>query len=419
MVDGEIEVIADGDGIAVIGDATAVDRLLAAEGLASRSLDLTRLRSALGTGSGVAQAASEVAASSGRWVKLSEASAKALKTSEVMKGSEKGLSRAVLTENGKVKGILEFTRPGSLLGNPAMLAGVAGIMAQLAMQQAMDEITDYLAVIDRKLDDVLRAQKDAVVADIIAVELIIDEALTVRDQVGRMPEVAWSKVQSAAFTIARTQAYALRQLDALAEKLESTSDIGDLAKATADAEAKVGDWLALLARSFRLHDALAVLELDRVLDAAPDELDRHRLGLRAARQNRVEAITQSTERLIARMDAAADAANAKVLLHPSAAPAVVRSSGIAAVEVADFQTRLGITSEREAPDARRWLEAATEVRDKVLETGAEGADAARRLGETALGRAKAVTGKVTEDVAARAGRLGRRGPGSSRGGVGA
>ena len=47
-----------------------------------------------------------------------------------------------------------------LLTNPAMLAGAAGIMAQLAMQQTMDEITDYLATIDEKLDDVLRAQKE-------------------------------------------------------------------------------------------------------------------------------------------------------------------------------------------------------------------------------------------------------------------
>lgn len=41
-------------------------------------------------------------------------------------------------------------------------SGAAGIMAQVAMQQTMDEIIDYLATIDEKLDDVLRAQEDAV-----------------------------------------------------------------------------------------------------------------------------------------------------------------------------------------------------------------------------------------------------------------
>jgi hypothetical protein len=43
-----------------------------------------------------------------------------------------------------------------------------GDMAQLAMKQSIDEITDYLAVIDAKVDAVLRAQTDAVVADMIA-----------------------------------------------------------------------------------------------------------------------------------------------------------------------------------------------------------------------------------------------------------
>ncbi len=70
-----------------------------------------------------------------------------------------------------------------MLTSPAMLTGVAGIMAQLAMQQAMDEINDYLAKIDAKLDDVLRAQKDAAVADLVGVELIINDALRVRDRV--------------------------------------------------------------------------------------------------------------------------------------------------------------------------------------------------------------------------------------------
>ena len=57
------------------------------------------------------------------------------------------------------------------------------------MQQAMDEITDYLATIDEKLDDLLRAQKDAVLSDMIGVDLVIDEAMTIRDQVGRVSDV--------------------------------------------------------------------------------------------------------------------------------------------------------------------------------------------------------------------------------------
>ena len=403
-MDNELQLISDGDGLAVIGPPTAVERFLASEGLPSKDLGLPRLSSVLSTGAGTAQAGSEIAAMSGRWVKLTEESARKMKQYDLMKGSESHLSRAVAMKNGKTKHILEFAKPGvgSMLTNPAVLAGAAGLMAQLAMQQTMDEITDYLAAIDEKLDDVLRAQKDAVVADMIGVDFVIEEAMTIREEVGLVSEVTWSKVQATSATIARTQAYALRQLDGLAGKLERKTAVGDLAKASKEAEATVQEWLAVLARCFQLQDAIAILELDRVLDASPDELDRHRLGLRTARENRRELISRSTERLMGRMDAAAGTANTKVLLHPAASKAVVHSTNHVGVAVVDFHSRLGIESGRQTLDARRWADAATEMRDRVLETGSEGVDAARRLGTETLGRTRSVTGKLSSGVAERA-----------------
>ena len=219
-------------------------------------------------------------------------------------------------------------------------------MTQLAMQQAMDEITDYLATIDAKLDDVLRAQKDAVVATMIGVGFDIEEAMTLREHLGRVNEVTWSKVHSSSSTIARTQSYALLQLDALAERLEGHARISDLLQAAKDAEAKTQEWLAVLARCFQLQDAIAVLELDRVRETAPDDMDGHRLGLKAARKDRLESISRSTERLLLRMDAAATSAILKVLLNPSQSPAVVKSTAHVAAVVKDFHERLGIEDGR-------------------------------------------------------------------------
>lgn len=404
-MDSEIQLISDGDGLAVIGEPMAVERFLVAEGLSSKDLGLPRLGAVLSTGAATAQAGSEIAATSGRWVKLTEKSAKALKQHKLMKGSESGANRAVLTENGKIKGALEIVRtPGSLLSNPAVLAGAAGLMAQLAMQQTMDEITDYLATIDEKVDDVLRAQTDAVLADMIGVDLAIEEAMTIREQVGRVSEVTWSKVQATSVTITRTQAYALRQLDALAEKLEHKTKIDDLAKASKEAESKVQEWLAVLARCFQLQDALAVLELDRVLDAAPDELDRHRLGLQAARQNRLQLISRSTTRLMARLDAAAGTANTKVLLHPTTPRDIVQSSNQVGIAIGEFHEPLGIESSRQSLEARRWVEAAAQVRDRALETGGDGVDAARRRSTETLDRARSARANLSRRVGDRAGR---------------
>ncbi|MGW5663289.1 hypothetical protein ACWEWG_24785 [Streptomyces sp. NPDC003758] len=405
-MDNEIQLISDGDGLAVIGNATDVERFLVSEGLPSKDLGLQRLKSAFGTGAAVAQAGSEIAANSGRWMKLTQESAQRVKKFGLMESKTPGIRHAMVGKPGSIKNWLQVEKgAGSFLTNPALLSGAAGIMAQLAMQQAMDEITAYLATIDEKVDDVLRAQKDAMLARMLGVDLMIEETMTIREQVGRVSEVTWSKVQAAPATIAETQAYALRQLDALAEKLERKTKIGDLAATAKEAESTVREWLAVLARCFQLQDAIAVLELDRVLDMSPEELDGHRLGLRAARQNRLSLISRSTERLVARMNAAADMANAKVLLNPIKSPAVVQSSNHVAIGVHDFHGRLGIESGLPSSEARRWVDAATEARDKALETGAKGVDAAVSLGNETLDRASSVTGKLSSGIAERARRL--------------
>jgi hypothetical protein len=430
-LENEIQLINDGDGLAVIGHPAAVDRFLSAERLPSKDLGLKRLSSAFGAAAKITKAGAEVSEQSGRWVQLSAESAAAMKKYNLMSGSENGLSRAVLTDHGRITGLLEIVQtPSAMLTNPAILTGAAGLMAQLAMKQSMDEITDYLAVIDKKVDAVLRAQTDAVVADMIGVELVIGEALTIREQVGRVSEVTWSKVQATPVPLARTQAYALRQLDAIAEELETT-DVGDLATTSKKAEIKLQEWLAVLARCFQLQDAVAVLELDRVLEASVEELERHRVAIRIARRKRLELISRTTGRLVARMDAAVGTANAKVLLNPTSSRAVVHSTNLLATTVVAFNGRLGIDLHGRSWRARRWLDAAAEMRDKVLETGSEvgvtvlntgvemkdkiletgseGVSVASRFGVQALGRARSMMGRVSNGITERAqGQLGSK-----------
>lgn len=410
----EIELVSDGDGLAVIGDPLAVERFLATAGVESRDLNLSHaVGSALNVGSAVAKGGSEVAAHAGRWVKLTEESARALKLGNAMKGSSDSVSRAIVTTSkGKISNILEFVKPGSvgsIFTNPALLAGAAGIMAQLAMQQTMQEITDYLAVIDEKVDDVLRAQKDASIARMIGVGLVIDDAMLKREHVGRVSEVTWSSLHGAAQTIAETQSYALRQLDAMAQKLEQKSRVGDVARIAKGAEGAVEEWLAVLARCFQLQDGLAVLELDRVFDSSPDDLDRHREAIQAGRAKRRELIAKSTERLLARMDAAAVAANDKVLFHPLKPGDVVRSSNEVGGDVLVFHEKLGITGSRVSLEKKRWAVAAEEARDGVRDAGASGIRTAAKLGaqgaeavgsftaEVAI-TAKEAAGKVTNNV---------------------
>lgn len=396
-INDEIHLLSDGDGLAVIGEPAAVDLFLASEGLvATRVFGLPTVRGVTSTGAAAAEAGSEISANSGRWLKLTKESAELVKK-HGLRESKSGVKTGVVKgSKGQVKTFVQFGKgPGIVLTNPAVLAGVAGVMAQVAMRQTMDEITDYLALIEEKVDDVLRGQKDAVLARMVGLGLVIDETLTIREHGGRVNEVTWSKVQAAPATIAETQAYALRQLDALADKLESRRKLSNLAEAAEQAEEKAQEWLAVLARCWQLQDAIAVLELDRVFDLAPDDLNGHHMGLRAARQDRLKLLSQTTERLMARLDAAAVKANTRVLRHPTRAREVVRASNQVGTAVLEFHGRLGIESSRQSVEARRWSEAAAEVRAKALSTGGDGVDAAKRLATGTVRTAITVTSRAS------------------------
>ena len=398
----EIELISDGAGLAVIGDPADVELFLTSVGLPSTDCKISRLGTALTTGSSAAQAASEIAAGSGRWLKLTKESADKVKQFGLMDSTTPGVSHAMVGKPGEIKQWIQVVKgPGSMASNPAILAGAAGIMAQLAMQQTMSEITDYLARIDEKLDDVLRAQTNQVLARMDGVDLAVREAMTVRESVGRVSEVTWSKVQTSSSTILETQGYALRQLADLADKLEGKHKVSDLADTAKEAEVEVQKLLSILARCFQLHDAIAVLELDRVLDASPDELDLHRLGLKAARADRLELISQTTGRLLTRMTQAVGTANSKVLFNPVQSPAIVASSNRVAIEVGDFHELLGIHSGRESSEARRWKDAAAERWDKARETGAGSVDTVKRYGSETRDQARSVRGKLAGRIAER------------------
>lgn len=404
----EIELVSDGDGLVVMGKPTAVELFVASAGVPSRELDVRRFTSSVAKSGSALQTASEVSANAGRWMKLTEESARAAQSANLVQRSGGQVVQATTRgANGQFAKNLQFVaKPGAMLTNPAILAGVGGIMAQYAMQQAMEEITEYLAKIDAKIDDILRAQKDAVFADMIGVELMLDEAMVVRAEVGRVSEVTWSKVQGSAATIARTQAYALRQLDGLAEKLERETKIGELADLSKQAQDTVVEWLAVLARCFQLQEGMGVLELDRVLDASPDELDKHRIALQTARQRRRELIATTTTQLVARMDAAASRANTKVLLNPMSAKVVVHASNQVAVGVGDLHATLGVADERAALEARRWSAAAADARDDVVGASKEGIQAAGRFGTATLDSARMSTGRLAGRIANRLQRTG-------------
>lgn len=387
---GEHVVISDGDGLAVIGDPQAVEQYLRREGLwdDSKRLDLGWLRHVVTLGAETVQTAADVAANSGRWVKLTKESAAAVdehgfmdtKTPGVrwlMAGKPGDIRKWLSTETGPITSAA--ANPETLAGVNSLLSNAAGAMAQMERKQELKEITELLSAIDGKLDDVRRAQRDGVLAKLDGVSFAIREAMSIRETTGHVSVPSWSKVQHLTAEIAEIESNALRALDALASKAESAHKVGDLAKRSAEMVSEVDVWLSVLARCFQLHEEAAVLELDHVSEVAPADLDGHRLALRESRDGLRERITNTTIGLVGRLDKAANDADLQVLLHSRSVRAIVQSSNQVGDSVTAFHVPLGIEAERENVSSTRWRTALgkpTQLKAAAKEAGTKAAYAA-------------------------------------------
>lgn len=384
---GEHVVISDGDGLAVFGDPQVVEQYLRREGLwdDSKKLDLGWLRHVVTFGADTVQTAADVAANSGRWVKLTKESAAAVdehgfmdtKTPGVrwlMAGKPGDISKWLSTETGPITSAA--ANPETLAGLNSLLSNAAGAMAQMERKQELKEITELLSAIDGKLDDVRRAQRDGVLAKLDGVSFAIREAMSIRETTGHVSGPSWSKVQHLTAEIAEIESSALRALDALASKAESAQKVGDLAKRSAEMVSEVDVWLSVLARCFQLHEEAAVLELDHVSEVAPADLDGHRLALRESRDGLRERITNTTIGLVGRLDKAANDADLQVLLHSRSVRAIVQSSNQVGDSVTAFHGPLGIEAERETVSSTRWRTALgkpTQLKAAAKEAGTKAA----------------------------------------------
>ena len=114
-MDSEIQLISDGDELAVIGDPTAVEHFLASEGLSSNAPGLPCRGTALSTGAAATQAGSEIAVNSGHWVKLTKDSAQLVKKHGLRESSKTGLSTGVVKgTKGQVRTFVDFAKGQAL-----------------------------------------------------------------------------------------------------------------------------------------------------------------------------------------------------------------------------------------------------------------------------------------------------------------
>ena len=357
----EVEVVSDGEGTLVIGPKNAVQRFLEQHGLATiaESFELDRLRKTLSVGSDLLESVSTIAEQSAMYLKLTPESTKRLKDAGgLMSTKTKGISHAMLGKTGdtSMKWLQVDAKVSSMMTNPAVLAGIGGLMSQFVQQAEAQELREYLLSIDGKLDDVRRAQRNVVIARMQTAAAQIEDAQTLREN-GGDPRTLWDKVQGAHSVIMNVQEETLLALGSLAEKAQNEDKPGAIKKLTGNIEQEVIMHLAVLARCFELEDEFRIIELDHVMATALDYLEGHRQGLADNREKRRNNVLGKTQMLMHELDRAGAIANENILLHSRAARAIVGSLNSTAESIEGFHEPLGVAIERDEMRTVPWREA--------------------------------------------------------------
>lgn len=356
-----VTIIQDEQGITFLGDAGTIDLWLKDEGFDSKSFKAKAVQTVSMASKG-AQKASDAMVESGRWVKLTKESAELV--TKYGKNCKKGALQAgvVRQPNGRIIKHLKFTQPGQL--NPAMLTGISGVMAQMALEQAVSEITDYLKEIDAKLDDLLRDQKDQTVSKLAGISHMIDETMLIYQQVGSISETTWSKVSGCPQDIATIQAYAIAKIKGLTEKVEREQDPKQVRSLTQQIRQEIHQWLGMLASAVRMQDQVSCIELARVCQEEPEQLEAHKKGIVLARNKRLAEIEQSLNALGRQLETKAEIVGGKVLLNPYSSPHAIANIESITSDLNAFASTLQLEHiHLHVEDGPTWIQAAGKVVD--------------------------------------------------------
>ena len=354
-----VTIIQDEQGITFLGDAGAIDLWLKDEGFNSKAFKAKAVQTVSMASKG-AQKASDAMVESGRWVKLTKESAELV--AKYGTNGKKGnlFSGVARRKNGNIVKHLQFTKADQL--NPAMPTGISGVMAQMALEQAVSEITDYLKEIDAKLDDLLRDQKDQTVSKLAGISHMIDETMLIYQQVGSISETTWSKVSGCPQDIATIQAYAIAKIKGLTEKVEREQDPKQVRPLTQQIRQEIHQWLG--ASAVKMQDQVSRIELARVCQEEPEQLEAHKKGVVLARNKRLEEIEQSLNALGRQLETKVGIVGGKVLLNPYSSPHAIANIESITGDLNTFASTLQLEHiHLHVEDGPTWIQAAGKAVD--------------------------------------------------------
>ncbi len=323
------------DGVLLLGDEADLVQFERHTGIETRRL-ATQTMAFAGK---ALSAAGELQANSGRWVKLTKESAELVKKhGPALSKADKLVTGVVRGKGGQILKHLKFEHAALL--TPAAPMMLASMLTQASLDAALDDIQEYLAVIDAKLDRLLKQRKVETLGQMGGVALAIEEARSIYESTGLVSSVTWSKVQTNSLVLQTMQAESLAQLNALAELVnERATDTDKKAAVLGEVREDVVFWLGTLARTMAMQDQQYVLELARVAEAEPGQLEQHREGITIARRSRTRRIAISLEAINASVRAKSGLTNRDRVANPFSSVRVADHANSVNDSIAEFARR--------------------------------------------------------------------------------
>lgn len=394
------------DGVLVLGSESALSAFDEVSPRPTRSMT-PKLLSTVST---LVGGASAVQAGSGRYIKLDAETADFIKRNGVsLDKLTSGVIRGKDIAGGSGGAIAKHLRFEQVaLVTPAGGAALAAAGTKMAIEKMLEEIQDYLEVIDAKLDMLLEQHRTGALGRLGGVALTIDEATALHEQTGTVSGVTWSKVQANAIHLSTLQVEAVEQLRAISRQVHRHQ--GDPDKTAAlfpTLQDDVSFWLGIIAQVIRLEERQALLELARVEEAEPDQLEDHRIGISRARTDRETRLADALREILASTALAVELSNAQRVVNPLTAPRAVRGVNSVRDEVVMFAERIDVPlGEVGASEERSWTES---VRG-LAKDSASAVDAVRTKGVSgAKGLADRLQERRERSILAKAERIRARG----------
>ncbi|WP_257182707.1 hypothetical protein [Corynebacterium cystitidis] len=302
----EIEIIHHDDGAIVLGSETAIEKLRKSLPGMAEKLKPWAINAAGKAIQIATEAKGAVPAEAGVWLKVSQES-----LDKLPKGAVKDLAEGVFRQKGgQIHTILRFDGskviqkvPAAKAINPAVAAPGPAILAaaavQIAIDQAVGEVTAYLKVMDAKLDTLLRNDKVDKDGKLKSLIRTLDEAEELYETTGVVGTVTWDQIAPAKRMAFELQEVALGRLQVFANDIEtSKTNTKKLRDKLEYAERESQYWFQILAVALGTYDRATILELAHRSEVSVETLDTVRRTLKKRREERMAEVTETVNYML-------------------------------------------------------------------------------------------------------------------------